>query len=66
MLQVFADESHDPKEQRVFAVAGLFGTKQRWAELKLRWLDRLGGRIFHATDCTSGFPLGWVVRLRAV
>ncbi len=54
MLQVFGDESHDPKSERVFAVAALFGAEAQWEDLKRRWRDRLGHRIFHAADCESG------------
>ena len=53
MLQVFGDESHDPKNERVFAVAALFGTEDQWGELRGRWKDRLGDRVFHATDCET-------------
>jgi|ERR1019366_2730081 hypothetical protein len=53
MLHVFGDESHDPKSERVFAVAALFGTEQHWDALRQRWQARLGGRIFHATDCET-------------
>lgn len=53
MLQVFGDESHDPKSERVFAIAALFGTEQRWAEFKGPWEERLQGRVFHATDCET-------------
>jgi len=51
MLQVFGDESHDPKSERVFAVAALFGTEEQWNAFQALWTARLGGRIFHASDC---------------
>ncbi len=54
MLQVFGDESHDPKCEQVFAVAALFGTDEQWAELRGRWKALLGNRIFHASDCETG------------
>jgi hypothetical protein len=53
MLQVFGDESHDPKNERVFAVAALFGTEAQWCALTDHWNSLLGGRIFHATDCET-------------
>jgi hypothetical protein len=53
VLHVFGDESHDPKSERVFAVAALFGSEAQWDDLKGRWRNRLGDRIFHATDCES-------------
>lgn len=53
MLQVFGDESHDPKSERVFAVAAIFGTEEQWAALRPLWTDRLGGRVFHASDCET-------------
>lgn len=53
MLLVYGDESHDSKSQRVFAVAALFGTESRWAEMSARWTERLGGGVFHAADCEA-------------
>jgi len=53
MLQVFGDESHDPKRERVFAVAAIFGTEQQWVEFRGPWEDRLQGKAFHATDCET-------------
>ena len=53
MLQVFGDESHDPKSERVFAVTALFGTEEQWNALRPPWTARLGGRIFHASDCET-------------
>ena len=53
MLQVFGDESHDPKSERVFAAAALFGTEEEWAAFGERWTERLGGRVFHASDCET-------------
>lgn len=53
MLQVFGDESHDPKSERVFAAAALFGTEEQWATFRERWTERLGGRVFHASDCET-------------
>ncbi|HVN97968.1 MAG TPA: hypothetical protein VMT62_16180 [Syntrophorhabdaceae bacterium] len=54
MLIVFGDESHDEKEQRVFAVAGLVGTQEEWDALAVSWNQRTGGIPFHAADCESG------------
>ena len=53
MLQVFGDESHDPKSERVFAVAAIFGTEEQWDALRLPWTERLAGRVFHASDCET-------------
>jgi hypothetical protein len=53
MLRVFGDESHDPKCERVFAVAILFGTDAEWEQFSTRWNGRLGGKIFHASDCET-------------
>jgi hypothetical protein len=53
MLTVFGDESHDEKQQRIFAVAGILGSQEEWDELTPRWLIRTGGKAFHAADCES-------------
>jgi hypothetical protein len=53
MLQVFGDESHDPKCERVFAAAALFGTEEQWGAFRGQWTDRLDGRVFHASDCET-------------
>jgi len=49
----YGDESADETKQRVFAVAGLFGTKTEWRDLRKKWIDRTKGKIFHASDCDS-------------
>lgn len=53
MWQVFGDESHDPKNERVFVVAALFGIEEQWADFGKAWTARIGGRIFHASDCET-------------
>jgi hypothetical protein len=53
MLSVFGDDSTDEKKERVFAVAGVAGTQEEWRELKVKWLEKTKGVIFHATDCES-------------
>lgn len=53
MFTVYGDESHDEAKERVFSVAGVCGSQQQWAEFCERWLNRTGGRIFHAADCES-------------
>jgi hypothetical protein len=53
MYTVYGDESHDETQQRVFAVAGLFGDETAWESVKKRWADRTGGKLFHAVDCES-------------
>ncbi|MGO9555703.1 MAG: hypothetical protein ACLP2U_11820 [Syntrophobacteraceae bacterium] len=58
MLSVFGDDSTDEKKERVFAVAGVAGTQEQWDGFERRWLKRLrhtGVKIFHATDCESGW-----------
>lgn len=55
MLSVFGDESADGTQQRVFAVAGVIGPEDAWAELEVKWVARNGPIPFHATDCESGY-----------
>jgi hypothetical protein len=54
MLTVFGDESHDETEERIFAVAGVVGTKEEWDALIPIWLERTEGKRFHAADCEAG------------
>jgi hypothetical protein len=53
VYSVFGDESADETKQRVFAVAGIFGSEDDWSTLKDPWVERNGGQVFHATDCES-------------
>ena len=55
MLYAFGDESHDSTKERIFAVGGLLGDEGQWARLRAQWNARLGGLIFHAADCESGY-----------
>jgi hypothetical protein len=34
MLHAYLDESHDAKAERVFAVAGVFGSDEQWKQLE--------------------------------
>jgi hypothetical protein len=54
MLTVFGDDSHDEKEQRVFAVSGIVGSQAEWDEFSVVWNNRTGGIPFHAADCEAG------------
>jgi hypothetical protein len=50
-LSVFADESADETQSRVFAIAGVVGSEPDWRAAEDRWVERTGGEIFHAADC---------------
>lgn len=52
-LLAFGDESHDERSERVFAVAGVLGTREEWDSFEIAWRHRTGGRIFHAADCEA-------------
>ena len=52
-LKGFGDESADSKQERVFAVAAVFGTEDEWALAIRDWLRRTRGLPFHATDCEA-------------
>jgi hypothetical protein len=54
MLTVFGDESQDGKMERVFAVAGVAASQKHWDEFYPVWKERLGGKIFHASDFEAG------------
>lgn len=55
VLIVYGDDSTDEKGERIFAVAGVMGTQEEWDILKPKWVEHTGGKIFHATDCESGY-----------
>ena len=55
MLWAFGDESHDSTKERIFTVAGLLGDESQWASFRQAWKARLGGTVFHAADCDSGY-----------
>src|SRR5689334_4338359 len=55
MLWAFGDESHDSTKERIFTVAGLLGDESQWASFRQAWKARLGGAVFHAADCDSGY-----------
>jgi hypothetical protein len=54
-LKFFGDESFDGKRERVAAVAGLFGTETEWNALEAAWVERTGGKEFHATTCETQY-----------
>jgi hypothetical protein len=53
LYSVFGDESAEESKERVFAVAGVFGSDSDWRNLGDAWLERTKGRIFHAADCET-------------
>jgi hypothetical protein len=53
VLTAYGDESSDETHQRVFAVGALFGSREQWDALQVKWLERTGGLIFHAAECDS-------------
>ena len=53
MYTAYGDESADENKQRVFAIAGLFGSQTDWADFTEKWNSRTNGVIFHANDCDS-------------
>lgn len=66
MLTVYADESTDEKEQRVFAVGGLMAKQEEWDCFLKEWQAIEGGIAFHGADCESGYGeyKGWPTRQR--
>jgi hypothetical protein len=53
MYTAYGDESADETRQRVFALAGLFGSALDWRAFTKQWKARTGGLIFHAAACDS-------------
>lgn len=54
IYSVFGDESYDSKRERVFAVAGVFGTEAEWDALAEKWTQQTGGEEFHAAQWERG------------
>jgi hypothetical protein len=54
MISSFGDESSDETKSRVFAVAAIVGSKEDWEAFRSKWAERMGGKVFHASDCESG------------
>jgi hypothetical protein len=54
MIPSFGDESSDETRSRVFAVAAVVGSGDDWAKFREKWVERLGGKVFHASDCEAG------------
>jgi hypothetical protein len=50
VISVFGDESSDETHERVYAVSGLIGTDDEWAEADELWLRATGGEEFHAAE----------------
>lgn len=55
MLSAYGDDSSDEKRERIFVVAAVMGYQEEWDKLEIKWLTRTNGKIFHATDCESGY-----------
>src|SRR5690348_11631252 len=53
ILRVFGDESADQTKQRVFAVSGIVGNDYEWRVAVQAWVNRTGGRVFHAAECEA-------------
>lgn len=55
MSLIFGDESADQTKLKTFAVSGLIANPEVWESFKRTWLERTGGKIFHAADCESDY-----------
>lgn len=53
MSLIFGDESADETKHRTFAISGLIAPPEIWEPFRQAWLERTGGKIFHAADCES-------------
>lgn len=42
-------------EKRIFTVAALLGDERQSATFHEKWKAGLGGSVFHAADCDSGY-----------
>jgi len=65
-LVVYADESTDERQQRVFAVGGVMATEAEWDQFIPKWLAITDGIPFHSADCESGHGAyeGWPLKRR--
>ena len=57
LMIAYGDESADQKQERVYAVAVVFGLQSEWDALKEAWLKRTGGKVFHGSDGQSDLTL---------
>lgn len=53
MIFVYGDDSYDEQQQRVCAVAVVFGFEDQWKQFESKWIARNGIIPFHARDCES-------------
>ena len=53
MYPAHADESSDETKQRGLPVAAIFGSEGDWDAFELKWKERIGGKIFRASDCDT-------------
>jgi hypothetical protein len=54
MYCAFGDESRDGNN-RFYAVACVFGCRDEWGAISIRWQELMAGKIFHAADLEAGF-----------
>jgi hypothetical protein len=55
LLTVVGDESHDEKEQRVFAVAALMAPEDVWIASEAWWESLMEGEVFHGARFETEF-----------
>ena len=53
MIFIYGDDSYDEQQQRVCAVAVVFGREDQWKQFEDKWTARNGTIPFHARDCES-------------
>lgn len=53
VIFVYGDDSYDEQQQRVCAVAVVFGREDQWKQFEDKWIARNGTIPFHARDCES-------------
>jgi len=51
VIYAYGDDGSDEKHERVAAVSIVAGYEDWWQQLDWDWVQRCGGRPFHATDC---------------
>ena len=55
ILSCFGDESSDETQSRVFAIATVMGPEHAWVAAQDLWIQRTGGKEFHANLCESEY-----------
>src|SRR5690348_10563236 len=55
LLTMVGDESHDEREERVFAIAAIMAPEDIWAAAEPWWNELMEGQVFHGARFETEF-----------